>query len=296
MPTYTKTITDVQVRSGEMGRQNEIVQTIVVQRVNRAFIDVDQEIKAIQTEGHVPVVNAPYDATPPTDMLWERYALCRSIDYRLLGGGKAVVFTVTYSTLWMEDAKVRGTYVLPSQTSYVARVRSTNIYRTGWTTAPSNTNASADIGGTAVSNGTAAKAEQVPQLQIRVSLTADATLDDMSKVATLNSNYLDYMNSASFAGFAAGTLVCEGFTVQKNGNGFELYDVIFEFLYDKWFHLEQVCDTDEKGYPLLNNSKAPSVVKWKRVARSTVDFNNIFKVGATIDTAWRTRTIDGWWT
>ena len=293
MPTYTKTMTDVQVRSVELGGTNEVTTTVAVRRLDDAFINIDTEISAIQNENHIPELDEVY-ATPAAGMLWERYAVCRSISYRLIGGGRAVVFTCVYSTQFAEDPSVRGTFILPSRTDYVARVRSTNIYRTGWTTAPSNTNASGDIGGTAVSNGTAAKSEQVPQLQIRVSLTSDAFTNPMTQVATLSSTFMDKISSATFAGFPAGTLICEGFSVQKNGNGLNFYDVVYEFLYDQWYHLEQVCDTDEKGYPLLNNSKAPSVVKWKRVARSTVDFNDLFKVGATIDTAWRRRTLEGW--
>jgi hypothetical protein len=293
MPVYTKTLTDVQVRSVELGGVNEITTTVAVQRIDRAFINIDVEISAIQNENHIPELDEAY-ATAASGMLWERYAVCRSISYRVIGGGRAVVFTCVYSTQFAEDPSARGTFILPSRTDYVARVRSTNIFRTGWSVAPSNTNASADIGGTAVSNGTAAKSEQVPQLQIRVSLTSDAFTNPMTQVATLSSSFMDRINSAAFAGFPAGTLVCEGFSVQKNGNGINFYDVVYEFLYDQWFHLEQVCDTDEKGYPILNSSQAPKTVKWKRVARNTADFNDLFKVGGTIDTAWQRRTLQGW--
>lgn len=293
MPVYTKTMTDVQVRSVELGGVNEITTTVAVRRIDNAFINIDTEVSAIQNENHIPRLDQVY-ASPAAGMLWERYAVCRNISHRLIAGGKAVVFTCVFATQWQEDPNVLGTFILPSRTDYVARIRSTNIYRTGWSVAPSNTNASSDIGGTAVSTGTAAKSEQVPQLQIRISLTSDAFTNPMTQVATLSSDFMNKINSAAFAGFPAGTLICEGFTVQKNGNGLNFYDVVYEMLYDQWFHLEQVCDTDEKGYPILNSSQAPKVVKWKRVARDTKDFNDLFNVAGTLDTAWRRRTLQGW--
>lgn len=297
MPTYSRTVNNVEIRIGELGMSRELVQTItVVSDGGASYIDEDTEIVAIQTAGLVPTINATYPpATIPTGMTWERYLLCRSISYSTINGGRAIRFTVIWSTMWMDDvASETLSFVLPSQTDYVARTRSTNIYRTGWTTNPSNTNASADIGGTAVSNGTQAKSEQVPQVAMRVRLTLDASADPMSNVATKMASYINKINSATFANFAIGSVICEGVSVQKTGNGMEFYELIFEFLVDDWYHLEQVCDTDEKGYPKLA-SGVPSVVKWKRVSRSTADFNNIFLVGGSIDTAWRDRTLDGYW-
>ena len=46
MPTYTKTMTDVQVRSVELGGTNEITTTVAVRRLDNAFIDIDTEMDA----------------------------------------------------------------------------------------------------------------------------------------------------------------------------------------------------------------------------------------------------------
>lgn len=295
---YAKTMTDVAVQLGELGQPRTITQQITVRRVDNGFITIDTEIKQIQADGLIPTLNAQYSTTPPTGMTWEQYCRCRDISYRTVAGGKAIVFTVVWSTLYTDDiGSASLSYVLPSSTEYTARTRATNIYRTGWSVNPSDTNATADIGGTAVSNGTQPVSIQVAQVQIRVRLTLDASVNDMLYAATGLSTYLNKINNATFAGCAAGTLVCEGVTVQKSTTGFEFYEAIFEFLFDPFFHLEQVCDSDEKGYPKLA-SGVPSVVKWKRPARTATDFNAIFGTLplSAADARWRTRTIEGWWT
>ena len=290
-PVYSATTTNIDTRASELGQPRTIVVTRHVRRTDGAFINIDTEIAAMQAEGHVPYINAAYAPTPPTGMTWERYALCRDIAYRTSNGSKVVTFTLTFSTLWMEDrGGEAGSYVLPSSTEYVARTRATNIYRTGWTVQPSNTNASADIGGTAVSNGTQPVSIQVAQVQMRVRLTLDASVDDMLYATTGLSTYINKINTAAFAGCAAGTLICEGVSAAKTSAGYEFYEVIFEFLFDPFFHLEQVCDSDEKGYPRIVNN-VPSVVKWKRPARTGIDFNNIFNA----DIGWQRRTLEGWW-
>jgi hypothetical protein len=298
MPTYAKTMNSVDVRIGELGQPRTITQVITVRKVDGGFITIDTEIAAIQAEGHIPTINTPYVApgSVPTGMTWEQYLGCQSITYRTEAGSKAIVFTVSWSTLWMDDlAAETVSYVLPSSTEYSSRTRATNIYRTGWTVQPSNTNASADIGGTAASNGTQPISIQVNQVHMRVRLTVDASLDGMLYAVTGFSTFINKINSQSFAGCVAGSLICEGVTAQKTSAGYQFYEVIFEFLFDPFFHLEQVCESDEKGYPKLNASGAPSVVKWVRPARTTANFNDIFNVNGTLDSAWRSRTIDGWW-
>lgn len=299
MPTYSKTMTDVAVQLGELGQPRTMTQQITVRRLDDAFITIDTEIAAIQAEAHIPTLNARYSTTPPTGMTWEQYCRCRDISYRTVAGGKAIVFTVVWSTLYTDDiGSASLSYVLPSSTEYTARTRATNIYRTGWAVNPTNTNATADIGGTAVSNGTQPISIQVGQVQIRVRLTLDASVNDMLYAATGLSTYMNKINSDPFAGCAAGTLVCEGVTVQKSSAGYEFYEAIFEFLFDPFFHLEQVCDSDEKGSPQLATGGVPAVVKWKRPARSPTDFNAIFGTLPLTggDARWRTRTIEGWWT
>ena len=297
-PVYAKTMNSVDVRIGELGQPRTITQQITVRRIDNGFITIDTEIAAIQGEGHVPTINAPYvpPASVPSGMTWERHLGCRDISYRTAAGSKAIIFTVVWSTLWMDDlASETLSFVLPSSTEYNARTRATNVYRTGWTTQPSNTNATGDIGGTAVSNGTQPTSVQVPQVSMRVRLTVDASVDPMLYAVTGFSTYINKINSLIFSGCPAGTLICEGVTAQKGSNGYPFYEVIFEFLFDPWFHLEQVCESDEKGYPKINGSGAPAVVKWVRPARTAIDFKDIFKVGGTVDQAWYDRTIGGWW-
>jgi hypothetical protein len=296
-PVYAKTMNAVDVRIGELGQPRTITQQITVRRSDGGFITIDTDIAAIQAEGHIPTIDAPYvDPTSiPSGMTWERHLVCRDITYRTAIGSRAIIFTVVWSTLWMDDLESESlAFVLPSSTEYNAKTRATNIYRTGWTTQPSNTNATGDIGGTSVSNGTQPTSVQVPQVAMRVRLTLDASVDSMLYAVTGFSTYINKINSSTFAGSPAGTLICEGVTAQKGSNGYPFYETIFEFLFDPWFHLEQVCESDEKGYPKLNGG-APAVVKWVRPARTPINFNDIFNVSGTLDQSWRGRTIEGWW-
>lgn len=298
-PVYTRNIIDVSVRAGELGQPNEMTWVAVVSRVDRAFIALDQEILAMQNEGAIPAINAQYvTGTVPATMLWERYTRCRSISYQQVDGGRAIRFTILWSTYWAQDQGTTSLeFVLPAQTDYLTRTRVSNIYRTGWTVNPSNTNASADIGGTSITQGSLAKGEDVAQIVMRLRMFADATLDPISNTATKLASYVNNLNSATFAGFPIGSVLCEGVTVNKQATGFEFYEIIFEFLVDNWYFLDQVADTDEKGYPILNSSQAPKVVKWKRVARSSTDFNGIFGTLplAGGDIRRRDRALKGWW-
>ena len=281
-PVYAKTMNAVDVRIGELGQPRTITQQITVRRSDGGFITIDTDIAAIQAEGHIPTINAPYVPTGsvPSGMTWERHLWCRDVTYRTAIGSKAIIFTVVWSTLWMDDIASQSlSFVLPSSTEYNAKTRATNVYRTGWTTQPSNTNATGDMGGTAVSNGTQPTSVQVPQVAMRVRLTLDASVDPMQYAVTGFSTYINKINNLSFAGCPAGTLICEGVSAQKGANGYPFYETIFEFLFDPWFHLEQVCESDEKGYPKVNSGGAPAVVKWVRPARTAIDFKDIFKVG-----------------
>jgi len=299
-PVYIRNIVDVSERAGELGQPNEMTWVAVVSRVDRAFIAIDEEILAMQNEGAIPAINAPYiTGTIPATMLWERYMRCRSVSYQQIDGGRALRFTILWSTFWAQDQGTTSLdFVLPAQTDYLTRTRVSNIYRTGWTVAPSDTNASADIGGTSITNGSLGKGEDVAQIVMRLRMVVDATIDPMSNTATKMAGYINKLNSTTFAGFSAGSVLCEGVTVNKQSTGFEFYELIFEFLVDNWFFLDQVCDTDEKGYPILNNSQAPKTVKWKRISRSTTDFNGIFgtlPLGPA-DLRRSNRALKGWWT
>lgn len=293
MPTYDKRITAFSAGYNELGQTNDIRQTISILRADLAKIDPDQEIQAIVDEGHIPLVNDKYVPSALTGMTWEQFALCRSVSYRQAPRGY-LIFDVVWSTQYTVNplsATIR--YSLPCSTEYYSKTRSTNFYRLGWATNPSDTDASADIGGTAASAGTQPKNEQISQVGIRVRQILDATVTNVTDAAIAMSALVNKKNSSSFAGCPTGTLVCDGFSIHKSGNGFEFYEVVAEMTFDPYFHLEQVPDTDEKGYPLLNSSGAAKVVKWKRTVRTGENFNLLF--GATPDAYAQDLTLKGWW-
>ena len=68
-------------------------------------------------------------------------------------------------------------------------------------------------------------------------------------------------------------------------------EVIFEFLYDKFFHFSQVATIDADGRPKMTTSGQLSEVKWMRLPRTATDFNNIYAG----DTALKSYVEDGWW-
>lgn len=295
MPTYDKRITAFSAGYNELGQTNEIRQTIVVVRADQAKIDPDQEISAIVAEGHIPDINTKYVPSALSGMTWEQFALCRSVSYRQQGRGH-LVFDVVWNTQYTMNPKsgATPTYFLPCSVEYYSKTRSTNFYRLGWTTNPSNTDATADIGGTAASAGIQPKSEQITQVGLRIRQVLDATVTDVTSAAIAMSALVNKKNNATFAGCAAGSLVCDGFSIHKSGNGFEFYEVVCEITFDPYFHLEQVPDTDEKGYPLLNSSGGAKTVKWKRTVRGAENFELLFG-SPTPDANQRDLTLEGWW-
>jgi hypothetical protein len=180
-------------------------------------------------------------------------------------------------------------YALPSSAEYQAQPKTTTVYRVGWTVnPPSSSNVSAtDIGGTAVSGASGGMPWQVPQVRIRARFLQDANATSMINSATRLANYTGTTNNASFLGCAAYTLICEGVSVAKTQK--EYYEVVFEFLYDPWFHHEQVASNDADGRPKRSSNNLAEVY-WKRIPRTAVDFNDIYAG----DTRLRAMTEKGW--
>lgn len=299
-PVYIARTTSYQASVGELGQPATIRISKVVNRVDGAVIDADNEISEIEAEGHIPVYNQLW-AAPSSGMTWEQFARQRSIDYTLEKGGTAITFNITYSTLYFLDpAQSVATWALPSSIEFSSKVRTARLYRTGWSVVPPTTsaNSSADIGGTAIGGGHTGQTYQINQVAVRIRQMFDASDVAMNTLYADKFNFVGKRNSLAFGGFPAYSLFCEGLTAQKTNMGFEFYELVFDLLFDPWYHFDQVPTTGEDSQPVLNNLYQPDEVKWIRLGASTMDFNLMFPDGSTppgVDTKWRDLTLKGWW-
>jgi hypothetical protein len=134
-------------------------------------------------------------------------------------------------------------------------VRSTAMYRQG-ATFPTNGSvafaAAIDIAGDKVDTNGKPKVYDVPQQLVTIETQYDRTLPQASPVAEpLWSTYTSYVgnrNSAIFLGFPIGTLLYQGFQTAPEDN---YYRMSHTFLYDAWYHLEQIPAPNPTGEPVL---------------------------------------------
>ena len=298
--TYTSYRTRESVTTGELGTPNTITWEITIRKNDDTPIDHEVEYLALQVEGHIPYINDPLiTGTAPTGMTWQQFCRARSISFAS-GPRGVLVATVEWSTLYMVDPVQESVaYVLPSSVDFVSRTRSTTLYRTSWTVQPPTTSAniSADVGGNAITGGFVGKPEQVNQVAIRVRIMYDASAVAISTMYANKFTIVGKRNSAALGGFPAYSLVCEGLSMNKVGNGFEFYEATFDLLWDNWYHFEQVPVLAEGGLPKQNASFGPEEVFWQRIALSATDFAPVmFPNGSGgVDTKFRDRTLGGWW-
>jgi hypothetical protein len=290
------------VKAATIGGESTIDVSKVISRNDGAAIVVDSEMSLMIDEGHLPAIDLLYQPVT-SSMTWEQTAKCRSVSLRQ-DGNKAVTADINYSTMWVQSPVGDATTInlaLPSSMEFTTRTRMTTVYRTGWSVAVSNTNASADIGGTNIAGGTQGMQMSVPQIVMRMRFTNDSYDVPMSSAATNLANYAGRLNDSAFitdfgggtgTSFPAGSVLCEGVTVQKTSH--EFYDITFEFVADNWYHLVQVPTFDAKGEVKLDTlaSAGPVEVKWKRMERGTANFNAIYSGLTNLQKFTET----GWWT
>ena len=134
-------------------------------------------------------------------------------------------------------------------------VRSTAMYRSAPTFPTDGTVAFAsaiDIAGDKVDTNGKPKVYDVPQQLVTIETQYDRTLPQGSPVAEpLWATYTSYVgnrNSAAFLGFPIGTLLYQGFQTAPEDN---YYRMSHTFLYDAWYHLEQIPAPNPTGEPVL---------------------------------------------
>jgi hypothetical protein len=145
-----------------------------------------------------------------------------------------------------------GTYCTCTRATVI---RSTAMYRMNATFPADGTVAftgGADIAGDKVDTNGKPKVYDVPQQLVTIESQYDRTLPQASPAAeppwATYTSYVGNRNSAVFLGFPTGTLLYQGFQTAPEDN---YYRLSHTFLYDAWFHLEQIPAPNPTGEPVL---------------------------------------------
>ena len=145
-----------------------------------------------------------------------------------------------------------GTYCTCTRATVV---RSTAMYRNNPTFPTNGTvtfSGAADIGGDKVDTNGKPKVYDVPQQLVTIESQYDRTLPQSAPAAeppwSTYTSYVGNRNSAAFLGFPTGTLLYQGFQTAPEDN---YYRLSHTFLYDAWYHLEQIPMPNPSGEPIL---------------------------------------------
>lgn len=260
-------------KSADIGGDGEVTIRRHVRREDGAAWNFSYDTSQAETEGAIPRRGSKLFSSG-TGLLWQQYLRFRGYTMDVLPNKSGAMFTLSYSTRYVLAYIEPVSYFIPNSIEYQSVSRSTRVYRTGWTVnPPAASDVSAEIGGNAVQGVGESMAWPVRQNRIRIRLENDAFVVPISTAASNLTVYQNLTNSAAFLGYAANTLVCEGVTL--NPIRHEFYEITFDFLFDPWFHHEQVPDLAPDGRP-DRTASGPKTVKWKRLPRSSADFNNIY--------------------
>lgn len=110
-------------------------------------------------------------------------------------------------------------------------------------------------------------------MRIRLRLVQNADLAGISTTAGVVALYVNRISNAVFLGFPAYSVICEGASLSTLEG--EFYEVVFDFLYDTFYHHEQVVQMAADGRPDMSAGNYTRI-DWKRFPRSAVNFNDIF--------------------
>lgn len=273
--TFNYEIIQTRFGVGTIGQPSTIQQTLVIER-KTGNIDLAKDVRLMLSENLVPELNEYYNVTSPDVRDWAQYARFRGYDAEYLGNGK-VRMTLKYATLYSVDPTVVAgqELAMPASTDYQSMIRTTKIFRTGYTTNPPPTldSTTADIGGANVQGTRGGRDIQVPQMRIRLRLVQNADLAGISTTAGVVALYVNRISNAVFLGFPAYSVICEGASLSTLEG--EFYEVVFDFLYDTFYHHEQVVQMAADGRPDMSAGNYTRI-DWKRFPRSAVNFNDIF--------------------
>ena len=217
---------------------------------------------------------------------WHEWARCRGYTINPLPDGRVQVvtqWTTQYTAVPDSVVAHLPEVILPASVEAQSGSRTMELYRTGWTTGALATvdKSGSDIGGTATAKGRKGIPVEVPQMKIRVRLVKDATLTDITAAIVyfslnmVGARHKDPVGSLDFLGFPTGALWCEGINIVKLEG--EFFEVIADFVFDKYYEHEQVPEFDAAGEPALDSTGTNLIdVRWDRLERDEFDFNEIF--------------------
>lgn len=289
--TYSWTDRVLDQRAVALGGESEINLVRIITKNDGSALNPVTEYEAMITDGALPIIDYDDYAVGSS---WQQFCKARSITVQQLENGKAVQASISFRTKYVISPCSTTTAItmLPAQFSFVTASRNLKLHRISWSTNPPTTsaNTTGDIGGTSVTGADGFESYQVGQVRIRLRATQDSTVVALSTAAAALTSYANTTNSATFCGFPAYSLICEGVNLEKE-QGSEFYEVIFEFLYDKFYHFSQVATIDADGRPKMTSGGQLHEVKWIRLPRTSTDFNNIYAG----DTALQGYVEKGWW-
>lgn len=275
--TFTWEVKSQRAQTGDIGDISSVQEVRHIRRIDGQPINPYEDPYTMENEG---AISRRGDLAFPGgggSRTWQNYLRYRGYTIESLPGAAGAMMTHTWDTYYAMVVRPGplAYYHLPANVEDSSISRSTRIYRTAWTVnPPAASSASADIGGTALMGGQDGMAFNVGQTRIRLRFMQDSTVASILSTSTRLSNYTNYTNNATFLNCPAYSLICEGVSV--NWVKHEFYEIAFDFLYDEWYHHEQVPDLSSDGRPARTAAGNLSVVKWKRLPRNAVDFNNIY--------------------
>lgn len=302
------------MEEGWMGEKSTITERWFVSRKRSvpdfAAANLPYDFNAMRTDAGGPVIPAVGAAYPTgTGVTWQDTAALRRVS--IAREGKGFIATLFYDTRYFYATNAKGlartTEVLSGATALPAgiylpakvipttRTRSVVAYRSnpGMTSASALLDAStSDIGGAAIGGGRGQQTD-IKQVLLKLRLIVDNEIagQDVDALTAVIQAYTGRKNSAQFLGYGAGQLVCDGGNL--NHIEHEFYELVMDYLWDEWYHHDQVPELDIDGRPKLTGS-LPADVRFRRLSRGAVDFNEIFPV-SDIGRSWKYQAFKGLW-
>jgi hypothetical protein len=180
--------------------------------------------------------------------------------------------------------------------AYVKQTRTSGIRQVAaWrdATLPANGTAAwpatADIGGTKIDLNGNPRSRKVKQQTIQIETFTDRTPPSpgTGSVAadpawsTWLSTYINKRNNAAFLGWPIGTVLCQGIAATLDN---EVWRITITYVYDEWFHLEQLAMPHPTGEPRLlpgvtiagTQYMQAATVVWYQPYSSTADLKALF--------------------
>lgn len=308
--TYNRYLTNSSTTTSDIDGTTTCVLVYTIERKDKTVIDYNgADYDLMITEGVLPNIGKDMLSWSGSSRGPQETARLREIEFSSNKVGNCTAtcrFTTLYAThpKTIDPAHTQPTgnapaayFHLPSNVEYSASLRSMRTWRRTWATTPASLAAvdisPSDIAGFAASGGQQGMITEVPQVRIRMRFVLDATVTKMVDQYAQISAYIGKKNSVAFLNFPVGSVICEGITMGHLQQ--EYYEIILDFLYDDYYHFEQVPDYMSDGTLDINSLGNARTVKWVRTTRSTADFNLIYGTAGPAATWLKNQVERGYW-